>query len=262
MSVLEPGFPDAENVSLPCSSPHLQGILLLSIYIYKPTPVFLPGKFHRQRNLAGYSPWDRKESDTTEHISMHTHTHTHTHILTWLPFPKCTRYHLFGLFSSWTYFSTVQFSHLCLSAVGNKCFPVPIIEMHIFPSICIGRRETPASQRVALNNLPSRIEMRTDAECQPVMASLGSPHSDLRAGCCPPSRTWLSCSCRPEGETHVSAPTTPYTPCFPSSVVCIKHQLSRNARSQDTQVLSFALCLCVSIYLVFPSVWPFYLHHT
>ena len=30
-------------------------------------PVFLPGKFHKQRSLAGYSPWDCKESDTTEH---------------------------------------------------------------------------------------------------------------------------------------------------------------------------------------------------
>ena len=26
------------------------------------TPVFLPGKFHGQRSLVGYSPWDRKES--------------------------------------------------------------------------------------------------------------------------------------------------------------------------------------------------------
>ena len=24
----------------------------------KPTPVFLPGESHGQRNLAGYSPWD------------------------------------------------------------------------------------------------------------------------------------------------------------------------------------------------------------
>ena len=34
-----------------------------------PTPVFLPGKSHGQRSLAGYSPRDRKESDTTEHLS-------------------------------------------------------------------------------------------------------------------------------------------------------------------------------------------------
>ena len=25
-----------------------------------PTPVFLPGKFHRQKSPAGYSPWGRK----------------------------------------------------------------------------------------------------------------------------------------------------------------------------------------------------------
>ena len=29
-------------------------------------PVFLPGEFHGQRSLVGYSPWDRKELDTTE----------------------------------------------------------------------------------------------------------------------------------------------------------------------------------------------------
>ena len=33
---------------------------------WQPTPVFLPGKTHGQRSLAGYSPWGRKESDTTE----------------------------------------------------------------------------------------------------------------------------------------------------------------------------------------------------
>ena len=31
-----------------------------------PTPVFLPGGSHRQRSLAGYSPWGHKELDTTE----------------------------------------------------------------------------------------------------------------------------------------------------------------------------------------------------
>ena len=30
----------------------------------QPTPVFLPGKWHRQRILAGYSPGGHKESDT------------------------------------------------------------------------------------------------------------------------------------------------------------------------------------------------------
>ena len=31
-----------------------------------PTPVFLPGESHEQRNPVGYSPWGHKESDMTE----------------------------------------------------------------------------------------------------------------------------------------------------------------------------------------------------
>ena len=34
---------------------------------WQPVPVFLPGKFHGQRTLVGYSPQGRKESNTTEH---------------------------------------------------------------------------------------------------------------------------------------------------------------------------------------------------
>ena len=41
-----------------------------------PTPVFLPGGFHGERSLVGYSPWGHKELDTTERL---THTHTYTH---------------------------------------------------------------------------------------------------------------------------------------------------------------------------------------
>jgi len=37
---------------------------------WQPTPVFLPGKSHGQRNLAGYSPWGHKELDTIEWLSM------------------------------------------------------------------------------------------------------------------------------------------------------------------------------------------------
>jgi len=33
---------------------------------WQPTPVFLPGKSHGQRNLAGCSLWSHKESDMTE----------------------------------------------------------------------------------------------------------------------------------------------------------------------------------------------------
>ena len=33
---------------------------------WQPTPVFLPGKFHGQRSLVGYSPWGHKEPSMTE----------------------------------------------------------------------------------------------------------------------------------------------------------------------------------------------------
>ena len=39
---------------------------------WQPTPVFLPGEFHGQRSLEGYSPWGHTELNTTEvtqHIS-------------------------------------------------------------------------------------------------------------------------------------------------------------------------------------------------
>ena len=36
---------------------------------WQPTLVLLPGKFHGQRSLAGYSPWGLKESNTTEQLS-------------------------------------------------------------------------------------------------------------------------------------------------------------------------------------------------
>jgi len=32
---------------------------------WQPTPVFLPGEFHGQRGLVGYSAWGHKELDTT-----------------------------------------------------------------------------------------------------------------------------------------------------------------------------------------------------
>ena len=36
-----------------------------------PLQYLLPGKFHGQRILVGYSPWSDEESDTTEHARTH-----------------------------------------------------------------------------------------------------------------------------------------------------------------------------------------------
>ena len=49
---------------------------------WPPSLVFLPGESHGQKSLAGYCPWNHKESDmteATEHTCTHTHTHMHTH---------------------------------------------------------------------------------------------------------------------------------------------------------------------------------------
>ena len=34
------------------------------------TPVFLPGESHGQRSLAGSSPWDHKELDMTNRLTL------------------------------------------------------------------------------------------------------------------------------------------------------------------------------------------------
>ena len=62
-------------------------------------PLFLPEKFHRQRSLAGYSPWGQKESDRTEQLTLSLFDIQ----LYWCPFPK-------GICSL----------HVCLTYFGNS----------------------------------------------------------------------------------------------------------------------------------------------
>ena len=57
-------FPPAFNLS------QHQGLLWSRKW--QPTPVFLPGKLHKQRSLAGYSPWGRKELYMTERTRANT----------------------------------------------------------------------------------------------------------------------------------------------------------------------------------------------
>ena len=46
---------------------------------WEPTLVVLPEKSHGQRYPVGYSPWNCKESNTTEQLSMHAHMYVYTH---------------------------------------------------------------------------------------------------------------------------------------------------------------------------------------
>ena len=39
----------------------------------QPAPVFLPGEFHGQRSLVGYSPWGHKKLDKTERLRLYFH---------------------------------------------------------------------------------------------------------------------------------------------------------------------------------------------
>ena len=47
---------------------------------WQPTPVVLPGEFHGQRSLVGYSPWGHKESDTDEGLT-HTNCDNTSHFI-------------------------------------------------------------------------------------------------------------------------------------------------------------------------------------
>ena len=63
-----PGGSGSKSICLQCGRPGFDPWVRKMPWRRKlqPTPVFLPGKSHGQRNLVGYSPWGHKESDTTE----------------------------------------------------------------------------------------------------------------------------------------------------------------------------------------------------
>ena len=68
------GFPCVSVVeNLPAKAGDPGSILGVGKIPYKgewlPTPVFLPGEFHGQRSLVGYSPWGYKESNMTERLT-------------------------------------------------------------------------------------------------------------------------------------------------------------------------------------------------
>ena len=80
---------------------------------WQPTPVFLPEESHGQESLAGYSPWDRKESNTTERLTLS--------LLTFLPafVLLCPNSH-FGLPTRWS-FVLVPY---CSKGFREICFRV------------------------------------------------------------------------------------------------------------------------------------------
>ena len=68
-----PGGSDSKSVCLQCRRPGFDPWVgkILWRRKWQPTPVILPGKSHGRRSLVGYSPWGRKESDTTKRFHFH-----------------------------------------------------------------------------------------------------------------------------------------------------------------------------------------------
>ena len=94
------------------------------------TPVFLPGKFHGQRGLVGYSPWGLKDSDMTEHAHQ-TYPNSQDHNFIELAFGTHNTFHHFALTEvalwTWNSFLSPPSSYLpnilCISAQFLRIFP-------------------------------------------------------------------------------------------------------------------------------------------
>ena len=64
------GFlPQAPRPQVPVLTPTFDLLSLSNTWNWEMPPVSLPEESHGQRSLPGYSPWDHKESDTTERLT-------------------------------------------------------------------------------------------------------------------------------------------------------------------------------------------------
>ena len=102
------------------ASIHIPMNSLLGFHFF---PVVLPGEFHRQMTPAGYSPWSRKESDTTEQLTHFFHIlakivvcglfndshYDHCEVISYCGFD----WHFPNDYRYWVYFH-VLVGHLCV----------------------------------------------------------------------------------------------------------------------------------------------------
>ena len=111
---------------------------------WQPTPVFLPGEFHGQRSLAGYSPWCCKESDTTEWLTLS------------LPWK-----HSLSVYSTWS-FTFYQQDTL----IG------PLMNLCLFPKATDMPFLTPASNTMCTQEMMMYMDS--------MVTALGIPNSQCR----------------------------------------------------------------------------------
>ena len=66
---------DGKEICLPCGRPRFDPWVGKIPWgrVWQPTPVFPLEESHGQRSLVGYSPWGRKQSDTTEPVTLSYH---------------------------------------------------------------------------------------------------------------------------------------------------------------------------------------------
>ena len=101
---------------------------------WQPTPVFLPGESHGQRSLAGYSPRDCKELDTTERLS--TAQTAENYDLTILEAGKSRAKALQGWVLQASVKETLWRPCLCLSPCGG-CWPSSLFPIEHHPDLSI-----------------------------------------------------------------------------------------------------------------------------
>ena len=82
------------------------------------TAVSLPGEFHGQRSLVGYSPWGRKESDTIEQLTQ-THRGILFSIYAWYTSPN----HPKTLSLHWKH-------HWFYSHTSSMCMAPPVLQQY------------------------------------------------------------------------------------------------------------------------------------
>ena len=81
---------------------------------WQPIPVFLPGKFHGQRSLAGYSPWGHRESDTPERL----HRHTQCAYPVWRTYARERSFHILP---GALYAKLCVYIHVCKRVCVSMC---------------------------------------------------------------------------------------------------------------------------------------------
>ena len=101
---------------------------------WQPTPVFLPGKSHGQKSLAGCSAWGCKESYTTERLSMYTTGWVYREVK---PSPQSTFKHVHHLwkFPSFLFiYGCCSVAKLCLSLCNTvDCSTPGFPVLHYLP---------------------------------------------------------------------------------------------------------------------------------